>query len=154
MAAVPVPPDWPPAGCAIRSGDLKLIWGSPGDARRLRWPSLGATASQFGASGGSRRKEGAQCLAGIVADGIKDNSWGCQHGCLFNISSDKSETFDISQQPGMHKHVEKMKARLKQVGSAAPVQNSYYGKKQENEAMESICAAEINTGYLEPANVL
>ena len=72
---------------AIRQGEMKLILGAPGDARLLRWPELESERVSFAGT----RREGTQCLAGIVADGVKDNSWKCEEGCLFNLTSDPGE---------------------------------------------------------------
>ena len=46
--------------------------------------------------------------------------------------------------------VARMKQRLDEVGKKAPEQSSYFGGSAVEDAMESICASEIKSGYLEP----
>ncbi len=140
---------------AIRVGEWKLIVGAPGDGRILRWPEVmppGHEAVPFGQSGGSTRDANASsCLAGIVADGVKDESERCRPGCLYNLTADPAETRNVfSENPDV---AARLDARLKAVGAKAPPPASYWGADSSpatKAGLADICQGVQRSGFLEP----
>ena len=116
----------------------------------LRWPALTNSSTNFGSTGGLRR-EGTQCLAGIMTN-PKGESPKCRPGCLFNLTADPSELNDLINQTSFNSLVTELKAKLQAAGKAAPPQNSYFGQAQLQESLDRVCAIEAQTGFLEPSD--
>eukprot|EP00656_Telonema_subtile_P028759 TRINITY_DN3136_c0_g1_i2.p1 TRINITY_DN3136_c0_g1~~TRINITY_DN3136_c0_g1_i2.p1 ORF type:complete len:542 (+),score=101.85 TRINITY_DN3136_c0_g1_i2:174-1799(+) len=134
---------------AIRVGDMKLLIGKPGDERHLQWPELSESKRAFGSTGGLIRS-GTQCLSGInKAESV--STLKCSPGCLFNISADPSELRDLYEHEEYSSTIKLLADKLKAAGAAAPPQSSYF--EDPSAALEMICKAEINTGFLEPLGV-
>ena len=104
----------------------------------------------FGRTGGLFRDNETSCLAGIVADGVKDKSFDCNPGCLFNLTADPGEIHNIyDDHPDI---VSTMRSKLKIAAENAIPPSAYW--YNATKPLRKICKQQDQTGFLEPLGVL
>ena len=107
-------------GAAIRTGDLKLVLGYPGDERRVPVAPLApvGTTVKFGASGGYVTHSDHASASGQKPP--KGNRSLCVPHCLFNLTADPTESHDLSGDAAFAPHVAAMTKAIFDAGSEAP----------------------------------
>ena len=157
---------------AIQAGDMKYMHGvSIGDNRILRWPLPGQTAVPYGLTTGLRENATDGCRVGTTVPKGGQNSGCAGLGCLFNVTSDPTETINLlgplHVTPAYKQLAAKLNARVTAIGAAAPPVSRYFeeacicpvfhgcnctpGGGYLKTMLDQICAVEAKTGLLEPA---
>ena len=107
---------------AMRKGDMKLILGPAGDPRIIQVNKSSAEAIEFGHSGG--KCDGEHCQAKGYHGPDKSGPIPCQHGCLFNLTADPTESNNLYGEPAFARIVQEMTARLAAAGATGKLRSS------------------------------
>jgi hypothetical protein len=101
---------------AMRLGDMKLILGPAGDPRMIPVNKSIENAVEFGHSGGNC--DGEHCQSKGYHGPDKNGPIPCQHGCLFNLTADPSESNNLYEVPNYARVVQEMTDRLAAAGAS------------------------------------
>eukprot|EP00041_Stephanoeca_diplocostata_P000814 m.17077 g.17077 ORF g.17077 m.17077 type:complete len:629 (+) comp11147_c0_seq1:175-2061(+) len=139
----------------ITMGRFKLILGDPGDNRIIAFPAPLEHPVAFGQSGGIRNGyagETNNCRAKSISGSV--HSGDCTPGCLFDLSTDPSETTNLYGRSEYAETVLRLSSRLKEAAATGPPwANPYPDVATKNALVAEICAYEAETQYYEPQRV-
>jgi len=132
---------------SIRIGSLKLIVGNPSgnqlsqqDSRVLKWPDPAPVPVPLGQSGAIIYPHGSDHVyAGDQGGGDHAPNPPCKPYCLFNLTADASESFDLANDTSLVPQVNHMLRRLQYHGNRAPPPAYLWTEAEFETAAAQIC---------------
>ncbi len=121
-----------------------------GDNRTIAWPERSKTAVPLGLTGaviepGTDHVRGTE-LGGVVPG--KCNPW-----CLFNLTADIGEAFDLAHNPAFHGIAVSLAARLDEAGATGPPPAYIWPNQTEfKEIVEAQCTTWADAASVQPVD--
>lgn len=136
---------------ALRIGDMKLVRGLIGDNRTLAWPEKVQHDVPWGLTG-AVLEEGTDHLRSTVLGGQVIHH--CTPYCLWNITSDPGENFDLAEDPKFNALAAAMISRLDEAGRTGPP-NAYIWDVNStafHKAVQKTCLQGLAIGSIQPVD--